>query len=171
MVRGVDNPVDRLATLVDRTLLSRVLAFKFSTTEGSLQVEIPTIIDPPRTQPFLAIALFACNLVCILTCIQFELGVITCCKTVPHVDSSESTKLTEEGGKPHTVIHVSKGVGSGEETTSWGVLLTGAGESILVCKLLGVAADRLGVNNREFVGGPPGLSLEDRGRELFSFNS
>ena len=59
-----------------------------------------------------------------------------CCNTVPQTDNSrenlidcdendittilpERTKLTEEGGKPHTVIQVSRGVGWGEAATSW----------------------------------------------------
>jgi len=52
------------------------------------------------------------------TCIQLELGGITCCRTVPHMDSSDRMKLTEEGGKPHTVTQVSKGEWSGVGATS-----------------------------------------------------
>ena len=42
-----------------------------------------------------------------------------CCKTVPHTESSDRMKETEEGGKPHTVTQVSRGLRSGEGATSW----------------------------------------------------
>jgi len=46
------------------------------------------------------------------------------------------------------------------------------GDMMLLCKLLGVARDLLGVKSSELVGGPPGLSLLDLGMdEEFSFNS
>jgi len=41
-----------------------------------------------------------------------------CWRTVPQTDNSDKMKLTAEGGKPQTVIQVSKGVGSGEVKTS-----------------------------------------------------
>jgi len=110
IVRGVPRPVDKLATLLDKILLSStVLVFRLSKTVSSLQLEIPTMMEPPSTHPFLATALLACFLVWNLTCIQFEFGGITCCNTVPHMDSSDRMKLTEEGGNPHTVTQVSIG--------------------------------------------------------------
>jgi len=119
MVRGVPRPVDKFATLLDRILLSTIeLAFRLSNTVSSLQLEMPTMMEPPNTHPFFATALFACILVCMRTCIQLELGGITCCRTVPHMDSSDRMKLTEEGGKPHTVTQVSKGEWSGVGATS-----------------------------------------------------
>ena len=60
-------------------------------------------------------------LVCILTCIQLELGWMMCCRTVPQTDSSDRMKETEEGGKPQTVTQVSRGLRSGEGATSWAV--------------------------------------------------
>lgn len=116
--------MDRLATLLDRMLLSTTeLMFKLSKTDASLQLEIPTMMEPPSTHPFLATALFACILVCMRTCIQLEFGGIACCRTVPHMDSSERMKLTEEGGKPHTVTQVSSGEWSGVACTSWGEVM------------------------------------------------
>jgi len=167
--------VDRLATLLDRTLLSPsiVLVFRFSKTDSSLQPEIPTMMEPPSTHPFLATALLACILVWNLTCIQLELGGMMCCNTVPHMESSDRMKLTEEGGNPHTVTQVSMGEWSGVANTSWGeVMVEGEGDIMLFWKLLGVETDLLGVKRRELVGGPPGLSLLDLGMEdEFSFSN
>jgi len=172
MVRGVASPVDRLATLVDRMLLSTTeLVLSWSNTEVSLQWEMPTMMEPPSTQPFLATALFAIILVCMRTCIQLEFGGIECWRTVPHVDSSDRMKLTEEGGKPHTVTQVSRGEWSLQARTSWGEVMVDWGDMMLLCMLLGVEMDLFGVNRRELVGGPPGLSLVERGKEEFSFNS
>ena len=89
-------------------------------------------------------------------------------------------KLTAEGGKPQTVIQVSRGLGSGEGATSWAlhvILWSGApgGDRRLAPRLPepGVEIDLLGVKRRELVGGPPVLSLELRDREefIFSFRS
>jgi len=171
IVRGVPSPVDKLATLLDKMLLStRELVLRWSMTEVSLQLEMPTMMEPPSTQPFLATALFAIILVCIRTCIQLQLGDITCCSTVPHVDSSDKMKLVDEGGNPHTVTHVSRGEWSGVAGTSCGEVIVGGGDMMLLCKLEGVEIDLLGVKRRELVGGPPGLSLVERGSEEFSFN-
>jgi len=172
MVRGVPSPVDKLATLLDKMLLSTTeLVFRCSRTDVSLQLEMPTMMDPPKTQPFLATALFAIILVCMRTCIQLQFGDITCCSTVPQVDNSDKMKLVEEGGKPHTVTHVSSGEWSGVAGTSCGEVMVGGGDMMLLCRLLeGVEMDLLGVNRRELVGGPPGLSLLERGSEEFSFS-
>merc|ERR1719427_557142 len=102
IVRGVASPVDKLVTLES----SMLVVLWCSNTDWSLQEEMPTMMEPPITHPFLATAFLAWSLVCIRTCIQLEFGFITCCKTVPHTDSSVSMKLTEEGGNPQTVTHV-----------------------------------------------------------------
>jgi len=85
-------------------------------------------------------------------------------------------KLTDEGGKPQTVIQVSRGLGSGEGATScaWQVMLW-SGDRRLAPRLPdpGVEIDLLGVKRRELVGGPPVLSLELRDKDefMFSFSS
>lgn len=114
---------ERLATLVLVLVVSNTLVFSLSRTLGSLQGEIPTMMLPPITLPFFPSALLACILVCILTCIQLELGWTTCWRTVPHTDSSERMKLRAEGGKPQTVIQVSRGEQSGEVATSCGCVV------------------------------------------------
>jgi len=116
MVLGVPRVEERLATLV--FVQSRTLVLSLSNTLVSVQGEMPTMMLPPITLPFFPRALFACILVCILTWIQLELGWTTCWRTVPHTDSSERTKLRAEGGKPQTVIQVSRGEQSGEVATS-----------------------------------------------------
>ena len=121
------------------------------------------------------------DLVCILTWIQLEFGCTTCCRTVPHTDSSERTKLRAEGGKPQTVIQVSRGEQSGEVVTSCGwvevveVLFRLGGERrLLLLKLAepGLEVETLlGVKRREVVGGPPVFSLPDLEEFMFSFSS
>ena len=121
------------------------------------------------------------NLVCILTWIQLELGWTRCCRTVPHTDSSERTKLRAEGGKPQTVIQVSRGEQSGEVVTSCGwvevveVLFRLGGERrLLLLKLAepGLEVETLlGVKRREVVGGPPVFSLPDLEEFMFSLRS
>ena len=115
------------------------------------------------------------NLVCILTWIQLELGWTRCCRTVPHTDSSERTKLRAEGGKPQTVIQVSRGEESGEVATSWGWVVfspLGGERMPLALKLAepGLEVDTLlGVKRREVVGGPPAFSLPHLEEFMFSF--
>ena len=121
------------------------------------------------------------NLVCILTWIQLEFGCTTCWRTVPHTDSSERTKLRAEGGKPQTVIQVSRGEQSGEVVTSCGwvevveVLFRLGGERrLLLLKLAepGLEVETLlGVKRREVVGGPPAFSLPDLEEFMFSLRS
>ena len=121
------------------------------------------------------------DLVCILTWIQLEFGCTTCCRTVPHTDSSERTKLRAEGGKPQTVIQVSRGEQSCEVVTSCGwvevveVLFRLGGERrLLLLKLAepGLEVETLlGVKRREVVGGPPVFSLPDLEEFMFSFSS
>jgi len=104
-----------------------------------------------------------------------------CWRTVPQTESSDKMKLTAEGGKPQTVIQVSKGVGSGDVSTSCEgqVLVSGAppgGDRRLAPRLPpvpGVDIDLLGVNRRELVGGPPGFSrtLLDKDEFMFSLRS
>ena len=89
-----------------------------------------------------------------------------CCRTVPQTESSESMKLTDEGGKPQTVIQVSRGLGSGEGATScaWQVMLW-SGDRRLAPRLPpepGVDIDLFGVNRSELVGGPPSSEMETR---------
>lgn len=98
-----------------------------------------------------------------------------CWRTVPQTDNSERMKLTEEGGKPQTVIQVSRGLGSGEGATSWAwqeILWSPGGDRRLAPRLPdpGVEIDLLGVKRRELVGGPPVLSLLLRDNEEFMFS-
>jgi len=74
-----------------------------------------------------------------------------CCRTVPQTDNSERMKLTEEGGKPQTVIQVSRRLAPRLPDP-------------------GVEIDLLGVKRRELVGGPPVLSLLLRDNEEFMFS-
>ena len=96
-----------------------------------------------------------------------------CCRTVPYVDSSDRMKLTAEGGKPQTVTQVSRGELSGAMETSWGEVMVDGGDIMLLWMLLVVENEMFlfGVNRRELVGGPPGLSLVERVKEELSFSS
>lgn len=49
--------------------------------------------------------------------------------------------------------------------------MEGGGDMMLVCKLFGVEMDLLGVKRRELVGGPPGLSLVERFKDVFSLSN
>ena len=118
---------------------------------------------------------------------------------MPHTESSDRMKLTEEGGKPQTVIHVSSGdavlASPAPLPSSWLLLNVwwngDCRELVLKLKMNslekfneipykslilrtylwpGVAMDRLGVKRRELVGGPPAFSRELRFSELFRFS-
>ena len=109
-----------------------------------------------------------------------ELGWTTCWRTVPHTESSERTKLRAEGGKPQTVIQVSRGELSGEVASSWGwlevlevVFRLGGESTLLLLKLAepGLEVETLlGLKRREVVGGPPVFSLPDLEEFMFSFS-
>merc|ERR1719319_1074212 len=80
-----------------------------SRTLVSVQGDTPTMIVDPRTAPFLPRAFLAMSLLWNLTCIQLALGGIECCKTVPHPENWDRTKLAAEGGNPKTVTQTSRG--------------------------------------------------------------
>ena len=85
-----------------------------------------------------------------------------CWRTVPHTDSSDRMKLRAEGGKPQTVIQVSRGERSGELLTSWWVVLRvlGGERRLVLLRLMEAGLETLlGLKRREVVGGPPVFSL------------